>query len=208
VAESLDVTREDSVDAFYAAVEARLGPVDLAVSCAAHARPGALYERSAEAIRSEIETGLVGALLFARRGIQRMLARGLRGQVVFMSSTAAEVPWPRLGAYAASKAGLEQAARTLSLELEGSGIRCQVVRVGNTIGTAWADDWAPEEMAAVAEWSRLGLLRHGGMLEPAQVARAVLAAVSAPPGVALDHVSVHPEAPVEAGAAEEPRDPE
>jgi len=196
-AEQLDVTDAVSIDAFYAAVERELGVVDLVVSCAAHARPGRMHERPAEAIRSEIETGLVGALLFVRRGIQRMLDCGVRGEIVFVSSSAAAVPWPLLTAYAASKAGLEQAARSLALELEGTGIRCQVVRPGNTLDTGWASDWSSQELAAVADWARSGLLRHTGMLQPAEVAGAVLAAVSVPRGVQLDHVSVSPEAPVE-----------
>lgn len=196
LAEPLDVTDPASIEAFYAAAERELGVVDLVVSCAAHARPGRFHERPAEAIRSEIETGLVGALLFVRRGIQRMLDCGVRGEIVFVSSTAAAVPWPLLTAYAASKAGLEQAARSLALELEGTGIRCQVVRPGNTLDTGWASDWSPQELGAVAEWARFGLLRHGRMLQPTDVARAVLAAVSVPRGVQLDHVSVHPEPPV------------
>ncbi len=191
----LDVRDADSIDAFYDAAGAALGPIDIVVNCAAHARPGAFYELSPEEIRSEIDSGLVGALLFSRRGVLDMLARKARGDVIFISSTTATVPWPFHTPYAASKAGVEQAARSISLELEGTGIRSTVVRPGNTLGTDWARDWDAESMGIGERWQRLGLIRHDGFMQTENVAYAVVAAVSAPPGFQLDHVSVHPEAP-------------
>ena len=191
----LDVSDADSVESFYAAAEDALGPVDLVVSCAAHARPGALHELSPDEIRSQIETDLIGALFFVREGLRRMIERGARGDVVFISSIGAEAPWPFLTPYAASKAGVEQASRSLAQELEGTGIRSLVVRPGNTGGTSWVEGWEPAELANVAEWQRRGLLRHENLLTPQQVAQAVVTAVTAPPGVAVDHISVSPQAP-------------
>ncbi len=193
----LDVCDAGSITAFYSLAEQALGPVDVVVNCAAHARPGALYELSAEEIRSQVESGLVGSLLFAREGIRRMLGRGAAGDVVFVSSTSAVQPWPLYTAYAASKAGVEQAARSLALELEGTGVRATVVRVGNTLGTAWAADWQAAERAAFSEWQRLGLLRHGGLLSPRQVAQSIVWAVGVPRSVQLDHVSIQPVAPAD-----------
>lgn len=191
----LDVSDAGSIAAFYAEVEEALGPVDVVVNCAAHARPGALQEQPPEEIRSEVDSGLVGTLLFSREGIRRMHERGGAGDVVFVSSSSAELPWPLHVPYAGSKAGVEQAARSLALELEGSGVRATVVRVGNTVGTAFAADWQPAELQAVSEWQRLGLLRHGGLLDPEQVAETILWAVGLPRSVQLDLLSIHPEAP-------------
>ncbi len=191
----LDVTDPASIDAFYDAAAASVGAIDLVVNCAAHARPGAFYELSPEEIRSEIDSGLTGALLFSRRGVLDMLARKARGDIIFISSTTAGVPWPFHSPYAASKAGLEQAARSISLELEGTGIRSTIVRVGNTVGTGWAGDWDAESMNIGARWAQLGLIRHDGFMQPENVAHAVVVAASTPPGFQLDHVSVHPEAP-------------
>jgi len=70
----LDVTDPASIDAFYDGATAALGVVDVVVNCAAHARPGEVRELSAEEIRSEIDSGLTGALLFSRRGLIDMLA--------------------------------------------------------------------------------------------------------------------------------------
>ncbi len=194
---ALDVCDADSIDDFYAASEASLGPADLIVGCAAHARPGRLDEKSPEQIRGEIETGLIGALLFARRGLRALRTTGRPGDVVFISSASADTPWPMLTAYAASKAGIEQAARSLALELDGTGIRSLVVRVGNTVGTEWAVDWGVDASPHFQTWQRLGLLRHGGFLQPSQVAEAVVAAVKTARDVHLDFVSVQPGVPVD-----------
>ncbi len=197
----LDVSETDSVEAFYAAVEKSLGPADLVVNCVGHARPGKLFEKPPEEIRAEIETGLLGTLLFSRRGIAALLERQLPGDAVFVSSTSAVTPWPWLATYAATKAGVEQAARSVALECEGTGVRCLVVRVGNTVGTEWAVEWDAQAAPAYEAWQRLGLIRHAGLLQPEQVALAVLRAVEAPRGVQFDHVSVNPEAPGDGGSA-------
>jgi hypothetical protein len=52
-------------------------------------------------------------------------------------------------------------------------------------------------------WPRFGLQRHGGVLDVAAVADAVLTVVSAPPGVHLDTIEVQPEAPVDAAGPAE-----
>lgn len=192
---TLDVTDAASIDAFYDAAAAAVGLIDLVVNCAAHAQPGAFYELSPDEIRSEIDSGLTGALLFSRRGVLDMLERKSRGDLIFISSTTAGVPWPFHSPYAASKAGLEQAARSISLELEGTGIRSTIVRVGNTMGTAWAGDWDADLTMISERWGQLGLIRHDGFMQPENVAHAVVVAASTPPGFQLDHVSVHPEAP-------------
>jgi len=191
----LDVTDAASIDAFFDAAGAALGPIDVVVNCAAHARPGAFYELTPEEIRSEIDSGLTGALLFSRRGVLDMLEGRIRGDVIFLSSTSAAVPWPFHSPYAASKAGIEQAARSISLELEGTGIRSTIVRVGNTTDTDWAGDWDADALTIGARWQKMGLIRHDAFMKPPNVAHAVVAAVSTPPGFQLDLVSVHPEAP-------------
>ena len=132
---------------------------------------------------------------------ERTIGAGSGQDVVFVSSASAELPWPLHAAYAGSKAGVEQAARSLALELEGTGVRATVIRVGNTAGTAFAADWQPAELQALAEWQRLGILRHGGLLSPEQVAEAIVWTVGMPRSVQLDLVSVQPEAPVVERAA-------
>jgi NADP-dependent 3-hydroxy acid dehydrogenase YdfG len=192
----LDVTDADSIDAFAGAVEKALGPVGVLVNNAGSARPGRLHELPVEHVRAAVETNLLGALLATRRVLQGMLAHGEGGDLVFVSSRAAAIPWPRHTPYGAAKAGMESAAAALRAELEGTGIRSTVVRVGDTI-TEFGSSWTPAEFAHVGYWHGLGLVK-GAILQPAQVAAAVVAAVTAPPGVQLDTIVVNPQLPRQA----------
>ncbi len=194
-AHPLDITDAVAIDAFFAAAENALGPVDCLVSCAAQGRPGRLDEMSPQHIRSELETDLLGPLLLARRTIAGLRARQRPGDLVFVSSTSAVVPWPFHVPYAASKAGVENAARALAVELEGTGIRSLVVRVGNTMGTEWVSRWNAEQLAFIGPWAKLGLIRHGGLLRPEQVAEGIASALETPRGVQLGTISLEPEAP-------------
>jgi hypothetical protein len=84
----------------------------------------------------------------------------------------------------------------MALELEGTGIRASVVRVGNTSGTDWARDWTQGDLEiAWNDWPRFGLLRHAALMEPVQVARAIVTTLTAPRGMQLNLVTVDPEAP-------------
>jgi NADP-dependent 3-hydroxy acid dehydrogenase YdfG len=188
----LDVSDPDSVDVFVSAAEKALGPVDLLVNNAAGAKPGALQQQSVAQIREALD-GLVGALLMSRRVLADWVPAGRRGDLVFVSSRAAAMPWPRHVPYAAAKAGVEGAAASLRAELAGTGIRTLVLRIGDTI-SEFAAGWSPEQLAELGYWMERGLI-VGSVLDPAQVAEALVAAVTAPPGVHLETLVVNPEAP-------------
>ena len=191
---TLDVTDPASIDAFVAAAERALGPIDVLVNNAGGMKPGRLHELSIEALRSSIETNLLGALFVTRRVLAGLLPRKQPGDIVFISSRAAAIPWPRNAHYGAAKAGVENAANALRVELEGTGVRSTIVRVGDTI-TEFGASWGATEFAHVGYWAQIGLVK-GGILQPASVAGAVVAAVTAPRGVQLETIVVNPEPPL------------
>lgn len=193
----LDVTDESSVGQFFAAAEAELGPVDVLVNNAGMATPGWFHDSDAADVRREVATNLLGPMLMSRLAISSLRERGARGDLVFVTSDASRNPRPRMAAYTATKAGLEAFAHSVSMECEGSGIRSTVVRVGPTLsefGFGW-DMSHIEEL--LAYWNRYGLQRHGGVLEPEAIARAIVTVVTAPPGVLIDTIEVQPEAPID-----------
>lgn len=200
---ALDVTDEASIEHFFDAAEQELGPVDVLVNNAGMATPGWLHETDPAAVQREVATNLVGPILTSRRAIASLRARSARGDLVFVTSDASRNARPRMAVYTATKAGLEALAHSLAMECEGTGIRSTVVRVGPTMsefGFAW-DMSEIEEL--IAYWNRYGLQRHGGVLEPEAIARAVVTVVTAPPGVRIDTIEVQPEAPVDdAGPAQ------
>jgi len=197
----LDVTDAASVDAFVTATEKALGPVDVLVNNAASSEPGPLHELSPQQIRDTLDSGLLGSLLMTRRVLASLLPARRAGDILFISSRAAVLPWPRQVPYTAAKAGIEAAAAALRVELAGTGVRSLIVRVGDTVATEFATGWSPEQFAVVGYWAKLGLIA-GSWLQPPQVAAAVVAAVTTPRGVQIETLVVNPEAPL-AGPEEE-----
>jgi NADP-dependent 3-hydroxy acid dehydrogenase YdfG len=191
---ALDVTDPASVEQFFTAVEAHVGPVDTLVNNAGVAVPALLVDTDPEELTREVETNLLGPLLCTRRVLPAMRVRG-GGDIVFISSDTARVPRPGMIGYSATKAALETAARVVDMETEGQGIRTTVVRVGPTL-TDFAGEWAPGTFEHLIDlWPRFGIQRHFNTMEPADVANVVVHAVTAPPHARLDTVEVQPVAP-------------
>jgi NADP-dependent 3-hydroxy acid dehydrogenase YdfG len=194
-AHQLDVSDGASVEQFFEATESELGTVTAIINNAATARYGPLHDFSPEDIAVEVGTKLTGSLLMAARGIRGMLRAGLGGDIVFITSAAAVWPWIEHLPYAASNAGAEHAARILRLELEGTGIRVGVLRVGETVGTEFANRGIEIGVMPNDLWFRRGLLRHNGMMTPEDVAEAMIAVVSLPARYQYDVLSLGPTAP-------------
>ena len=194
-ASQLDVVDGTSVEQFFDAAEAELGTVTAVIHNAAGARYGTLDTFSADEIAFEVNVKLTGALLMAARGIRSMKAAGVGGDIVFVTSASGVVPWVQHLAYAASNAGVEHAQRILRMELEGTGIRCGVLRVGETGGTEFGAGSIAQGQMPMELWFRRGLLRHFGLLEKENVADAMINMVSLPPNHMYDVVAINPVAP-------------
>lgn len=190
----LDVADEASADAFFDAAEKGLGPVDVLVNNAGINQPNLLADAKPADLRREIETNLVGPMLLARRAVRSLRARAAPGDLVFVTSQNAVAPRPYQPAYTASKWGLEGLAHALKLELEGTGVRSTIVRPGPT-GSEFGSGWDQEVLhRALRAWKYWGVQRRLHWLEADDVARAVVAVVTAPPGMHMDVVQVMPEA--------------
>ena len=197
-AHPLDLALPASIDAFFDAAERALGPVDVLVANAGICVPGLLHEVEPADFEREIATNLVGPGLLARRAVASLLAREAPGDLVFVSSENAVAPRPFQAGYTASKWGLEGLARTLRLELEGTGVRSTIVRPGPTAPTDFARGWDPALVKRLlTTWKYFGIQRHLRWMPPESVARAVVAAVTAPAGTHADVIQLMPEAPPE-----------
>jgi NADP-dependent 3-hydroxy acid dehydrogenase YdfG len=195
LAGALDVTDARSIDSFVATVEERLGPIDVLVNNAGVAVPGTFWELTPEEMDTEVRTNVLGPFLCTRRVLPGMVERRT-GDVVFISSDTVRAPRPGLLGYGATKAAIEVAARGLTLELEGTGVRTTTVRVGPTLSD-FGTGWSAEQITGLMEtWPRFGIQRHMNTLDPGDVARAVVYAVTAPAGVNLDLIEVQPEPPL------------
>jgi NAD(P)-dependent dehydrogenase (short-subunit alcohol dehydrogenase family) len=119
----LDVADPASVAAFFAGVEAALGPVDILVNAAGIYAEGRLDEDSDAAWRAQIDVNLTGPYLTTRAVFAGMKARGW-GRIVNIASTAAGVGSDGYAGYCASKAGVVALSRVTAIEGAPHGITC------------------------------------------------------------------------------------
>jgi 3-oxoacyl-[acyl-carrier protein] reductase len=125
----LDVSDPGSIDAAFDAVEARFGPVHTLVANAGITRDTLLMRMSDEDIDAVLQTNLAGSIRLARRAMKPML-KARSGRIVFMSSVVGTLGSAGQVNYAASKAGLIGAARSLAREVGSRGITVNVVAPG------------------------------------------------------------------------------
>ena len=195
VAIALDVTDGDSVKAFAEEVRGQLGEPEVVVSNAGALITLGAVEASTDQIREDLEINVLGAHRLVSEFAPPMIERQ-RGDLVFMSSDILHVRRPSVAGYAAGKWGLEGMVTSLQAELEGTGVRASVVRPGATL-TEIHKDWKREQLMTLVDlWRRWGVYRHDGILAAEDIAAAVAAVVSVPPGTHLTLVEVQPQAPI------------
>ncbi len=124
-----DVTQPDMVEAAFAEVEEKQGPVEVLIANAGITRDTLLLRMSEEDWSSVIETNLTGAFRVARRAAKGML-RMRRGRIVFVSSVVGLFGGAGQVNYAASKSGMVGMARSIARELGSRGITANVVAPG------------------------------------------------------------------------------
>jgi len=143
-ATQMDVAREADIIAGFDEAESIFGKaVDTVIANAGVDGAGMATTISEEEIEQTLAINLKGAILTAREGAKRMIANGVtNGRIVLIASITAFEPSPGLVAYAASKAGVVQAGRTLAREWARAGINVNTVSPGyirTAINDAWFD---------------------------------------------------------------------
>ena len=139
----MDVAREADIIAGFDEADAIFGKVDTVIANAGVDGAGMATTISEDEIADTLAINLKGAILTAREGARRMIENGVtNGRIVLIASITAFEPSPGLVAYAASKAGVVQAGRTLAREWARSGINVNTVSPGyirTAINDAWFD---------------------------------------------------------------------
>jgi beta-ketoacyl ACP reductase len=178
-----DVTDAAAVDAAFSAVEAQHGPVEVLVANAGITDDTLLLRMSEESFTRVLDVNLTGTYRVAKRAAAGML-RARRGRMIFISSVVALVGSPGQANYAASKAGLIGLARSITRELGGRGITCNVVAPGfiDTEMTAQLTDARRAEILASVPLRRYGTTEEvaGTALFLASAAAAYISGVVLP----------------------------
>jgi NADP-dependent 3-hydroxy acid dehydrogenase YdfG len=191
----LDLADPASIDAFASAAEEAFGPIDIVVSNAGEVSPHTAMDSDPDEFATSVHVNLLGAQRLAARLGPSMVERG-HGDIVFVTSDVVVRPRTHMSSYVAAKAGLEGLARSMQMELEGTGVRVGMVRPGPSSteqGTSWSEETI---LHVMPYWEKWGHLRHNGALLPANVAQAIVVMVSVPKGTHLTLIEVEPEAPV------------
>jgi NAD(P)-dependent dehydrogenase (short-subunit alcohol dehydrogenase family) len=127
-----DVADKDAVYALAGTAARLIGPIDIVVHNASTLGPVPLQlfgDTDCEDVERSLQVNVVGPFRLTKALVGGMMLRR-RGQIVLVSSDAAVVPYPRWGAYGASKAALEHMGRIWAAELEGTGVGVTVIDPG------------------------------------------------------------------------------
>lgn len=141
-----DITDPASCAALVARAQAELGGLDILVNNAVWPHgEGPLAEAKLADWRTALEVNFLGPLTLTQAAIPA-LRRSRAARIVMVSTIGSRDVQPGAGAYAASKAALNSATRTLARELGPDGIRV------NALVPGWI--WGPTAQGVLARWSQ------------------------------------------------------
>ncbi len=133
VAVPTDVTREDEVEALFAAASDRFGGrLDLLVNSAGVPQATPTDEMTLAEWREVLDANLTSAFLCGREALKLMKPQG-RGRIISIGSIAARSARPDAAAYVAAKWGLDGLTRSMALDARDFGIAVSVLHPGFTV---------------------------------------------------------------------------
>jgi len=175
----LDLTNLDELPDQVKAIAKQHSDIDSIIFNAGMGRFGSLEEFSPKQIQQLIDLNLTSQILLARELLPNMKRRG-EGNLIFMGSEAA-LSGSRKGAvYCATKFAIRGLAQSLREECSSSGIRSTIINPG-MVKTGFFDELSFEPGDAVENY-----------ILPQDVADAVLAVLSARPGICFDEINLSP----------------
>lgn len=124
-----DINDPAGVEAVFAAVEARWGPVEVLVANAGGGFSARIERTSDEDWSRMLDLNLTAPFRCVRRAVPAMRSAG-RGRIVVVASNAARIGEPYVAAYAASKHGVLGLVRSVAAELARDGITANAVCPG------------------------------------------------------------------------------
>jgi NAD(P)-dependent dehydrogenase (short-subunit alcohol dehydrogenase family) len=124
-----DLGDTTSLDRLVDDVEAAVGPPDVLVNCAGIYEPALAVDMTLESWRRVLAVNLEAPVFLARRVARGMAERGY-GRIVNITSVHGEFGEELALSYDAAKGGLNQATRTLAVELSQHGVLVNAVAPG------------------------------------------------------------------------------
>ncbi|MGH9445814.1 MAG: SDR family oxidoreductase [Terriglobia bacterium] len=172
-----DVTSARDVERLFKSIRSRLGRVDVLINNAGVFTYKPFVRTTLSDWETNIRTNLTSLYLVTRAALP-LLKRSDRAHIVNILSVSSRVAFPNCSAYCASKFGALGFTRVLAEELRADGIRVSAILPGST-STRMSN-----EFDFPVDRQRL--------LQPADVADAVLATLLVPARGAIDEILLTP----------------
>jgi NADP-dependent 3-hydroxy acid dehydrogenase YdfG len=176
-----DISDFLQVESAFQDVKVKIGQVDVLINCAAIPANN-IFNTPPEVWRSVLEINLLGSMYCCRKAIDDMRANNISGQIINVGSLCIAVKDNGCDLYVASKAGIEGFTDSLRKEVSGDNIVVTLLNPGQI-----ASDMVTETKAQKEEAVTLNV-----MLEPNDVAEAVIFCMSQPSRVAVTELSIRP----------------
>ena len=180
-----DVTDRQDVENLVKTAEVAFGPVDILVNCA-----GVMYFTLMKNVMwdqwdAQVDINCKGTMYGIGAVLPSMLQRGA-GHIVNITSDAGRKSFPGLGVYSGTKYFVEAMSQALRAETSSSGLRVTCIQPGNV-------ETSLLSMSTDSE----GLKKYGKpsgakVLEPSDIGRAVIYALTQPEWCAVNEVLVEP----------------
>ena len=163
-----DIADEAAVTAAFAALAAKLGPVDILINNAGISHAANLKQTTGASWRKDVDSNLNGTYYCSAAVLAGMQAKG-GGAIVNISSVNGLSTFGD-PAYSAAKAGMISLTRSMAVEYGRYNIRVNAICPGTVRTPIWQHrvDREPAIMTKLAKWYPLGRV-----VEPADVAHAV-----------------------------------
>ena len=164
-----NVARLEEIDAMFAFLDQRIGPIDILVNNAGIYPRAAVLDLDEATWDAVLDVNLKGTFFCAQAAARRMTNRG-SGRIINIASDSALIPAANGAHYCASKAGVVALTKSLALALAPRGILVNAIAPGLTDTAQPRYGMTEAEIAAYGRES----IPMGRIAEPEDIARATL----------------------------------
>jgi 3-oxoacyl-[acyl-carrier protein] reductase len=170
----VDVSVSADVEALAQAVASRCGGIEILVNCAGVPQIAGPVEEVTEDLWQRVMDVNAKSVYLTARHVVPHMKRGGRGTIVTIASIVGVRPRPAQSAYCASKGAAIALSQSLALELAASGIRVNVVNPGAAETPMLGQFLPPGADLAAGKRTFAGNIPLGRLIQPDDVAQAVL----------------------------------
>ncbi|KAF5302095.1 hypothetical protein FQR65_LT08646 [Abscondita terminalis] len=183
---AVDVSKEEELLKAFEWIQDRFRSVHVLINNAAVKKPTTLVNGDSNMWRETIETNVIGLCILTREVVRNMQENEINGHIVHINSIGGHwvPPLAETNVYPATKHAVTALTETLRLELNGIGSKIKV--------TSISPSFVKTKMLEEAIKGNYEMLRNTPVLQPNDIADAVLYVLSTPPHVQVHEMIIHP----------------